>query len=98
MRRIERIDVHATHRLGGILDRVGNGDIRGLDPLWATAIRSQEQALGHTQSRTHQSERKENTDNQKHSNHYRAAEEASAGSGPASPGPQILLTVGSPGS
>ena len=50
-----------------------------------------------TWSRTHQSKRKDDTDDQKRCDHYRATEKASAGSGPASPGPQILLAVGSPG-
>lgn len=48
------------------------------------------------QSETHQSERKENTDDQKRSNHYCAAEKASAGFGAASPSPKVLLTLGSP--
>lgn len=39
------------------------------------------------QLRTYQSEGKENTDDQKHGDHYRATEEASAGFGPASSGP-----------
>ena len=46
MRRKDRLIVHETHRLGVILGRVSNGDIRRLDPLWAAAIRSQETALG----------------------------------------------------
>jgi len=49
-----------------------------------------------TQPRTYQSERKENTDDHKHSNHERATEEASTGSGSTPPGPQVLLTLGSP--
>ena len=50
-----------------------------------------------SQYRTHQSERKDDADDQERSNHYRATEEASASPAPASPGPQILLTFGSPG-
>jgi hypothetical protein len=48
------------------------------------------------QSKTYQSERKENTNNQERGHHYCAAEEASAGFGTASPSPQVLLTLGSP--
>lgn len=50
-----------------------------------------------TQLRTYQSEGKENADDQKRSDHHRAAEEASTGFCPAPPGPQIILTLGSPG-
>ena len=48
MRRKERSIVHQTHRLGVVLGRVGNGDVRRFDPLWVVAIRSQETALGHS--------------------------------------------------
>ena len=48
MRCQDRSIAYETHRLGVILGRVSNGDIRWLDPLWAVAIRSQETALGHS--------------------------------------------------
>ena len=46
--------------------------------------------------RTCQSERKENTQYQKHSRHHRATEKASTGSSPAPSGPQILMSLSSP--
>lgn len=78
-----------------ILDGIGDGDIGRFDPLRTKVIRPTSQRFI-AQSETYQSERKEDTDDQKRSNHYCAAEEASAGFGAASPSPEVLLTLGSP--